>query len=150
MKIRIATPLTLALSAALCAPAAAQPAAGVAVEPVTVRTVANFGFDQASVRSNDGEDILTEVHKLEDVTWQSVTATGHTDSIGPEEYNEGLSVRRAQAIKDFLVGKGVDPTIIATDGKAAAVPVAANDNATGRAENRRAEIEFKGVRPAAR
>lgn len=149
MKNRVTNPWKLALSAALLAPAGAF-AADTAVEPVTVRAVANFGFDQAGLRTDDREDILEEVHKLKDVTWQSVTATGHTDSIGPVPYNETLSERRARAIKDYLVGKGLDPAMISTDGKGPTAPVADNDSAAGRAKNRRTEIEFKGVRAAAR
>lgn len=150
MKTRIAAPLMIVLGAGLLAPAVGQTPAGPAIEPVTVRAVANFGFDQTTLRSADGEDILAEVHALKDVNWQSVTATGHTDSIGPEEYNEGLSERRAQVIKDYLVGQGLDPAMIETDARAATAPVAPNDTAAGRAQNRRTEIEFRGVRPVTR
>ncbi len=150
MKTRVATPLMLVLSATLLAPVAAQTPAGAGIEPVTVRAVANFGFDETTLRSADGEDILAEVHAMKDVNWQSVTATGHTDSIGPEEYNEGLSERRAQVIKDYLVDQGVKTAIIKTEARAASVPVAENDTAAGRAQNRRTEIEFKGVRPVTR
>ncbi|CAN5122101.1 hypothetical protein BH11PSE9_BH11PSE9_17650 [soil metagenome] len=121
-------------------------AADAPVQKVTVRSVAYFDFDQASIRPRDQAKILAEVGKMQGVTWQTVTATGHTDSIGPAAYNEKLSAERAASVKTYLVGKGLDPAMINTAAKAAAAPLAKNDSTRGRARNRRAEIEFQGVR----
>ncbi|CAN5916580.1 hypothetical protein BH11PSE8_BH11PSE8_24060 [soil metagenome] len=121
-------------------------AADGSVQKVTVRSVAYFDFDQASIRPQDQAKILAEVGKMKGVTWQTVTATGHTDSVGPAAYNEKLSEERAASVKTYLVGKGLDPAMINTAAKAAAVPLAKNDSSRGRARNRRAEIEFQGVR----
>ncbi len=87
-----------------------------AVEPVTtVRAVAHFGFDQdAEVRPADQAALLAEVASMKDVTWQTVTATGHTDSVGPAGHNQRLSERRARAVKAYLVGKGLDFAMVAT------------------------------------
>jgi OmpA-OmpF porin, OOP family len=138
-----------AIGVALLLSAGAAGAAGEApVQKVTVRSVAYFGFDQASLRPADQAAMLAEVAKLKDVTWQSVTATGHTDSVGPAGYNEKLSDRRAESVKSYLVGKGLDPQMIQTASRAATVPAAPNENPAGRAKNRRAEIEFQGVRAA--
>ncbi len=65
---------------------------------------------------------------------------GHTDDIGPMNYNMGLSSKRAQAIKDYLVNKGIDPSRITTTGLGYTQPIADNDTPEGRALNRRAEI----------
>lgn len=69
-----------------------------------------------------------------------VEVQGYTDSIGTEEYNLGLSKRRADAVRDYLVSKGVDPTAISTKGYGESNPVASNDTKEGRALNRRVEF----------
>ncbi|MBC8056744.1 MAG: OmpA family protein [Rhizobiales bacterium] len=140
--------LALALSIALPAAGTAIAADG-AVEKVSVRAVARFDFDRASIRPEDRDALLAEVGKMKDVTWQTVTATGHTDAIGPSGYNARLSAKRAQTVKSYLVGKGLSPSMIRTDAKAATAPVADNESEDGRAKNRRTEIEFQGVRAVA-
>ncbi len=65
---------------------------------------------------------------------------GHTDDVGSMKYNIGLSGKRAQAIKDYLVDKGIDSSRITTKGFGYSKPIADNDTPTGRALNRRAEI----------
>jgi OOP family OmpA-OmpF porin len=137
-------PLAAALLAALCA--GAVHAADPPVQPVVVRSVAYFGVDQARLRTRDEASILAEVAAMKDVTWQSVSAVGHTDSTGPVAHNRALSDQRAAAVKDYLVGKGLDPAMISITGKAAEAPKAPNGTPNGRAKNRRTEIEFQGVR----
>jgi len=120
------------------------------VEKVSVRAVAHFDFARSGVRPADQGALLADVGKMKDVTWQSVTATGHTDNVGSEAYNQRLSQERARAVKSYLVGKGLSPEMITADGKGEAGPVADNASAAGRAKNRRTEIEFQGVRNAAK
>ncbi|MHC4320844.1 MAG: OmpA family protein [Planctomycetota bacterium] len=69
-----------------------------------------------------------------------VRIEGHTDDVGSMKYNIGLSGKRAQAIKDYLVGKGIDPSRITTKGLGYSQPIADNDTPKGRSLNRRAEI----------
>ena len=69
-----------------------------------------------------------------------VDVIGHTDSTGPEEYNEQLSLRRATSVKNYLVDQGVDPGIIDVSGKGETMPIADNGTRAGRAQNRRVEI----------
>jgi OOP family OmpA-OmpF porin len=75
-----------------------------------------------------------------------VIATGHTDSVGTDAYNQRLSERRAAAVKDYLVSKGIPASKITTIGKGESQPVATNKTAEGRQKNRRVDIEFKGVK----
>jgi OOP family OmpA-OmpF porin len=86
---------------------------------------------------------------MKDVTWQSVTAVGHTDSIGSAAANRRLSDRRAEVVKGYLTQKGLDPKMIATRGLGPDEPVADNASADGRAQNRRTEVVFQGVRASA-
>lgn len=118
------------------------------IEQVKVRAVAHFAFDRATLHPADRDALLAEVGKMTGVTWQTIVAAGHTDSIGTVEYNRGLSARRAQVVKSYLIGKGLDGGMIETEALAEAGPVANNATQAGRAENRRTEIEFQGIRAA--
>ena len=75
-----------------------------------------------------------------------VIATGHTDSVGTDAYNQKLSERRAAAVKDYLVSKGIPAAKVTTVGKGESQPVATNKTKEGRQKNRRVDIEFKGVK----
>ena len=86
---------------------------------------------------------------MKNVTWQTIRVTGHTDSLGDDDYNLRLSEQRAEAVQAYLIDKGVKSERIRTDGKGEAVPVASNKTAPGRAQNRRVEIEFQGVQSLA-
>jgi OOP family OmpA-OmpF porin len=66
--------------------------------------------------------------------------TGHTDSVGSDEYNIGLSDRRAASVKTWLVNKGISSSRIQTAGKGENEPIASNQTSDGRAQNRRIEI----------
>lgn len=121
-----------------------------AVEKVTVRAVARFDFDRADLRQEDRDALLTEVALMKNVTWQTVIAVGFTDSIGSDDYNQALSARRAEGVRQYLLSKGLEPTMVRTQGQGEAEPVADNATAEGRAQNRRTEVRFEGVRVAAR
>jgi OOP family OmpA-OmpF porin len=77
-----------------------------------------------------------------------IIAVGHTDSIGSDAYNQALSERRANAVKDYLVSKGIEKNRVYTEGKGEKQPIATNATAEGRAKNRRTEIEVVGTRAA--
>ncbi len=125
---------------------AAADASAASIRKVVVRSDARFDFDRDTVRPEDAQKILADLGAAGNVTWQSVNAVGYTDSVGSPSYNQGLSERRAAAIKALLVSKGVTPDMIATSGKGAEEPVASNDSADGRALNRHTAIEFQGVK----
>jgi outer membrane protein OmpA-like peptidoglycan-associated protein len=73
---------------------------------------------------------------------QNVVIEGHTDSVGSEEYNLGLSQRRAEAVRMALVERGVRAEHVRAIGKGETSPVASNANTGGRQQNRRVEIIF--------
>ena len=115
-------------------------------EKVTFAADVFFDFDK-SVLKPEGKAKLDElVTKLKGIALEVIIAIGHTDSIGTVEYNLKLSVRRAEAVKAYLVSKGIEPNRIYTEGKGKAQPIADNRTAEGRAKNRRVEIEVVGTR----
>ena len=86
------------------------------------------------------------VGKVKAINLEVIIAVGHTDSVGSDAYNQKLSLRRSQAVKAYLVSKGIDKTRIYTEGKGEKQPVADNKTKEGRAKNRRVEIEVVGSR----
>ena len=91
--------------------------------------------------------ILDElVSKVQGINLEVMVAIGHTDSIGSDAYNQRLSMRRAEAVKAYLVSKGIEQDRVATEGKGEKQPVASNKTREGRAQNRRVEIEVVGTR----
>ncbi|WP_076593548.1 outer membrane protein OmpA [Herminiimonas arsenitoxidans] len=137
---------------ALVAAAPAAPAAVVVVAPVptsekvTFAADAFFDFDKAVLKPEGKAKLDDLASKLNDLNLEVIIAVGHTDSIGSDAYNQKLSIRRAEAVKGYLVGKGVDSKRIYTEGKGKKQPVATNKTAAGRAQNRRVEIEVVGTR----
>jgi outer membrane protein len=74
-----------------------------------------------------------------------VEIRGYTDSVGKAEYNQKLSERRAIAVKDYLVAHGIPADMLTAQGFGEENPIASNDTAAGRAENRRVTVQFKGI-----
>jgi len=124
-------------------------AASPAVQKVSVKGTARFDFNKATVNDEDGLKLMKEVRSMKNVTWQTITVAGHTDNLGPEPYNVKLSENRAEAVQEFLVGKGVKPERIKTEAKGPHEPIASNKTKQGRAQNRRTEIEFVGLQSTA-
>jgi len=130
--------------APVAAPAPVAPAP--TSEKVTFAADALFDFDKSDLKP-EGKAKLTEMAgKLKDVNLEAVVATGHTDSVGKAEYNQKLSVRRAESVKAFLIANGIAADRVYISGKGATQPVADNKTAEGRAKNRRVEIEVVGTR----
>ena len=77
---------------------------------------------------------------------RKVLIEGHTDNVGSDEYNQGLSERRAQSVQAALFERGVEASQISTVGKGETTPVASNDNPAGRQQNRRVELVFQDDR----
>jgi OmpA-OmpF porin, OOP family len=115
-------------------------------EKVTFAAEVLFDFDKSVVKP-DGKAKLDDLAaKVRGVNLEVVIAIGHTDSVGTDEYNQKLSVRRAESVKAYLVSKGIEANRVYTEGKGEKQPVADNRTAEGRAKNRRVEIEVIGTR----
>jgi OOP family OmpA-OmpF porin len=131
--------------AAAAAPAAA-PAAPAAASKVTYAADAFFDFDKAVLKPEGKAKLDDLVGKVKGINLEVIIAVGHTDSVGGDAYNQKLSVRRAEAVKAYLVSKGIETNRVYTEGKGEAQPVADNKTKEGRAKNRRVEIEVVGTR----
>ncbi|MEH6436770.1 outer membrane protein OmpA [Massilia sp. DD77] len=115
-------------------------------EKVSYSADAFFDFDKAVLKPAGKASLDELVSKLGDMNLEVIIAVGHTDSIGTDAYNEKLAIRRAEAVKSYLKGKGVEENRIYTEGKGEKQPEADNKTAAGRAKNRRVEIEVVGTR----
>jgi OOP family OmpA-OmpF porin len=132
--------------AVAAAPAPAPVAAVPTSEKVSYAADAFYDFDKATLKKEGQAKLDDMASKLSGMTLEVIVATGYTDSVGREDYNKKLSLRRAEAVKAYLVSKGIDASRIFTEGKGSANPVADNKTASGRAKNRRVEIEVVGTR----
>jgi OOP family OmpA-OmpF porin len=132
-------------------------------EKVTFAADALFDFDKATLRPDGRAKLDDLVSKLAGVSLEVIIAVGYTDRIGSDAYNQRLSQRRAQAVKDYLVSKGIEPNRVYTEGKGEANPVKQCPDPSARGEvrnrqqliaclqpNRRVEVEVVGTRPVRR
>ena len=104
----------------------------------------NFDFDSATIKE-DSETILDEaVNTLKENPSIKTKIEGHTDATGTEEYNLGLSQRRADAVRDYLISQGIAGERLSTVGQGEAYPITSNDTREGRSKNRRIEFVVVG------
>jgi OOP family OmpA-OmpF porin len=129
-------------AAAPVAPPPPPPAA----TKVTYAADAFFDFDKSVLKPEGKAKLDDLVGKVKGINLEVIIAVGHTDSVGTDAYNQKLSVRRAEAVKAYLVSKGIEKNRVYTEGKGEKQPVADNKTAEGRAKNRRVEIEVVGTR----
>jgi outer membrane protein OmpA-like peptidoglycan-associated protein len=109
---------------------------------IVLRSV-HFDFDKATLKA-DAKPILDEaVQVLKQEGSVDIVIEGHTDSVGTDQYNLGLSRRRAETVRRYLIDRGVAAARITADGMGESKPVASNDTADGRAQNRRVELHVK-------
>jgi OOP family OmpA-OmpF porin len=111
--------------------------------PVKQRIVlrgVNFDFNSSDIRPASRPVLDQAADLLRENPSVDVRVEGHTDSIGSEEYNQALSVRRAEAVYRYLVNRGVDPERFTVEGFGESRPIATNDTEAGRAQNRRVEL----------
>ena len=125
---------------------AATPAPTPVANKVVVNADTFFDFDKDTLKP-EGRELLDKVAaQASSISLETIIAVGHTDSTGPEGYNQTLSERRAASVKSYLVSQGIDANRIYTEGKGELEPVATNATREGRAQNRRVEIEIVGTR----
>lgn len=133
-------------------PVAPPPAPAIQSQKVTYQAETLFDFDKAILKPAGKAKLDELAQRIEALNLEVVVATGHTDRIGTVAYNDRLSMRRAQAVKAYLVSKGVPADRIYTEGKGKRQPVTTGCNQRNRkaliaclAPDRRVEIEVVGT-----
>ena len=133
-----------AMAKALC-PAPPPPPAARVIDRLTIHV--NFDFDKSDLTKADVAELKKAIDFVRKYPAAKVELEGHTDSKGTEEYNQKLSERRVEAVKQYLIKEGAaDKARISAKGYGESKPIAPNttkdgkDNPEGRAENRRVEI----------
>ncbi|MBI3229117.1 MAG: OmpA family protein [Burkholderiales bacterium] len=115
-------------------------------EKVTFAAQALFDFDKAVVKPEGRAALDDLLNKLQGMDTEVMVTVGHTDSVGSAEYNQRLSQRRAEAVKAYLISKGVAENRVFTEGKGESQPVTDNQSGEHRAQNRRVTVEVVGTR----
>ncbi len=128
------------------APAPAIVPAAPAAEKVSFAADAFFDTDKAVLKAEGKTKLDDLVSKVKALNLEVIIAVGHTDSDASDAYNQALSVRRSEAVKSYLTGKGIEASRVYTEGKGESQPVADNKTAAGKAKNRRVEIEVVGTK----
>ncbi len=131
---------------ATATPVPVAPVAPPAATKITYAADAFFDFDKAVIKPEGKAKLDDLIGKIQGINLEVIIAVGHTDSVGSDTYNQKLSVRRSEAVKAYLVSKGIEKNRVYTEGKGEKQPVADNKTAEGRAKNRRVEIEVVGTR----
>ncbi|MBH3462066.1 OmpA family protein [Pseudomonas putida] len=101
-----------------------------------------FAFDSAQLSAPAQQRLQALLPKLGDPSVTAIRVTGHTDSVGADHYNQGLSERRAASVAQYLIGQGLSPAKVTSQGRGESEPVADNDTDEGRAQNRRVELHL--------
>jgi OOP family OmpA-OmpF porin len=121
-------------------------------QKVTLAADVLFDFDKSVVKPEFKDRLDTLAGQIRDINLEVVIAIGHADQIGGTGYNQKLSVRRAEAVKAYLVSKGLEANRVYTEGKGETQPVKACPKMSGKAlieclyPNRRVELEVIGTK----
>lgn len=137
---------------------AALPAAKPMPQKISFSGDALFAFDKSELKP-EGKVMLDDLaRQLDGATYDNIIATGHTDRFGSNQYNQKLSERRAEVVKDYLVGKNVQATQINAAGKGETQPITLADACQGVKSvkvvaclqpDRRVDVEMIGTKPVA-
>jgi OOP family OmpA-OmpF porin len=137
-------------------PMAPKPAPAPAPMPVTQKVTLSadvlFEFDRYALKPEGKAKLDELVGQIKGIALEVIIAVGHTDRIGSKEYNQKLSVRRAESVKAYLVSKGVQPNRIYTEGKGMTQPVKECKDTNFKAlvaclaPNRRVDVEVVGTK----
>jgi outer membrane protein OmpA-like peptidoglycan-associated protein len=109
-----------------------------------------FASGAASLNPNGDQHLAKLAAFLSKYMDRTALIVGYTDSVGGQDYNLGLSQRRADAVKFYLVQQGIDSSRLSASGQGMSSPVADNSSATGRQQNRRVEVVIENSRVSAR
>lgn len=126
------------------APKAAPVVVAPVAQKVTYNAEALFAFDKAVLTTKAKADLDQLITKLKDMNLEVAIAVGHADATGAEDYNQKLSIKRAESVKAYLVSNGVEKNRIYTEGKGETQPAADNNTKANRAKNRRVVVEIVG------
>lgn len=142
-------------------PAPLPPAAAPAAEKVTLPADALFAFDKAEITQEGKEKVEVFATNAKKLSLEVITVVGHADRIGSDSYNQTLSEKRANAMKDLLISLGIDANRIYAEGKGEAQPVTGEScknlgRESGKNKklvdclgpDRRVDLEAVGTRPA--
>lgn len=150
-------PATTPRSPARTASSPARPAPESALEKVTFDADALFDFDTHELRPEGRATLDDFVGRLKGATLGTIRAVGHADRLGSDAYNQILSEDRAEAVKAYLVGKGIESSRVHAEGRGATQPVTKHGECAGSKSakliaclqpDRRAGIEVAGTRPS--
>jgi len=106
----------------------------------TISAEALFDTGSDTIRPDAKDTLMEVVRWMKEHPGEGIIVEGHTDSVGGREFNMNLSLRRAQSVKNFLVGNGARASLISIDGYGYSRPVASNNTPEGRQRNRRVEV----------
>jgi len=109
-----------------------------------------FDTGKASLKAGTTSNLNKLVAFLNEYSDRTVLIEGYTDSVCTEDYNQGLSERRADSVKSYLAGQGIGSIRLSASGKGESDPVASNDSAAGRQQNRRVEVIISNPPAASR
>src|SRR5690606_39737228 len=101
-----------------------------------------FDTGKSSIKEESAKVLADIIEILNEYPTAKFTVEGHTDSVGSEKLNQGLSEARALSVKDYLVQNGVDEFRLSSKGFGESKPIDTNNTAAGRANNRRVEINL--------
>ncbi len=131
---------------------APKPAPAPVAQKVTLASDVLFDFDKSVIKPEYKDRLDNLSGQIRGINLEVVIAIGHADQIGTLQYNQKLSVRRAEATKAYLVSKGIEPNRVYTEGKGETQPVKACPKLSGKAlieclqPNRRVEVEVIGTK----
>jgi len=131
-----------AIKAAVLAPVEDRSDGTSALPSTPQKSTVLFGFDQAVLTPEAQALLDQQLATLQATELMVVVAVGHTDSVGGEQYNLSLSTRRAAAVRDYLLSRGVSVQRVYIEGRGESDPLVNNTTESGRAKNRRVEIEL--------